>query len=134
MAKVKKVKAGRKPAAKRTGGRPKAEILADLRERLSMLPVSVNVGQPISHRLDHMLSGVRAEIALKIFGEDLDGLRTIAENMRQRLSGIPGLVDLQVEKQTRIPQLEVRIDYQRAALYGCHATIARLYHWRTHIE
>ncbi len=102
----------------RTGGRPKAEILADLRERLSMLPVSVNVGQPISHRLDHMLSGVRAEIALKIFGEDLDGLRTIAENMRQRLSGIPGLVDLQVEKQTRIPQLEVRIDYQRAALYG----------------
>ncbi len=102
----------------KTGGRPKTEVLADLRARLSMLPVSVNVGQPISHRLDHMLSGVRAEIALKIFGDDLDTLRTLAEDMRQRMSNIPGLVDLQVEKQARIPQLNIRIDYQRAALYG----------------
>ena len=100
------------------GGRAKTEILADIRERLALLPVSINVGQPISHRLDHMLSGVRAEIALKIFGEDLDTLRTIAEDMRQRLSKIDGLVDLQVEKQTRIPQLDIRIDYQRAALFG----------------
>lgn len=102
----------------KTGGRPKTEILADIRERMSMLPVSVNVGQPISHRLDHMLSGVRAEIALKVFGEDLDTLRAIAEDMRQRMARIPGLVDLQVERQTRIPQLDIRIDYQRAALYG----------------
>ena len=98
--------------------RPKAEILADIRARLAVLPLAVNVGQPISHRLDHMLSGVRAEIALKIFGDDLDTLRNTAESVRQRLAGIPGLTDLQVEKQVRIPQLEIRVDYGRAALYG----------------
>ena len=76
-----------------------------------MLPLSVNVGQPISHRLDHLLSGVRAEIALKIFGDDLDTLRHSAENSAQRLAKIPGLADLQVEKQVRIPQLEIRVDY-----------------------
>ncbi|GGC58734.1 efflux RND transporter permease subunit [Chelatococcus reniformis] len=99
-------------------GRSKPEVVADLRRRLAVLPVSVNVGQPISHRLDHMLSGVRAEIALKIFGEDLDTLRTLAEDLRGRMARIPGLVDLQVEKQVRIPQLDVRVDYGRAALYG----------------
>ncbi|AWN36170.1 efflux RND transporter permease subunit [Methylobacterium radiodurans] len=100
------------------GARPKAELVADIRGRLAVLPVSVNVGQPISHRLDHMLSGVRAEIALKIFGEDLDTLRGLAEDLRGRLSDIPGLADLQVEKQVLIPQLEIRVDYARAALYG----------------
>ena len=99
-------------------GRPKAEIIADIRSRLAVLPISANVGQPISHRLDHMLSGVRAEIALKIFGEDLDTLRTLAEDMRARLAKIPGIADLQIEKQVRIPQLEIQIDYTRAALYG----------------
>lgn len=99
-------------------GRPKTDISADLRQRLAALPVSVNVGQPISHRLDHMLSGVRAEIALKIFGDNLDTLRNLGEDMRTRLSGVPGLADLQVEKQVRIPQLEIRVDYKRAALYG----------------
>ena len=83
-----------------------------------MLPLSVNVGQPISHRLDHMLSGIRAEIALKIFGDDLDDMRAKAEELRAKLAGIPGLADLQVEKQVRIPQLEIRVDYRRAALYG----------------
>lgn len=100
------------------GARPKPELVADIRDRLSVLPVSVNVGQPISHRLDHMLSGVRAEIALKLFGEDLDTLRRVAEDLRGRMAGIPGLTDLQVEKQVRIPQLEIRVDHTRAALYG----------------
>ena len=100
------------------GARPKPELIADIRDRLAVLPVSVNVGQPISHRLEHMLSGVRAEIALKIFGDDLDTLRSLAEDLRRRLAAIPGLADLQVEKQVLIPQLEIRVDYARAALYG----------------
>lgn len=99
-------------------GRPKAEIEADIRARLSVLPVTTNIGQPISHRLDHMLSGVRAQIALKIFGEDLDTMRALAEEFRVALAEIPGVVDLQVEKQVRIPQLEIIVDYRRAALYG----------------
>ena len=102
--------------------REREEILADIRSRLAVLPVSINVGQPISHRLDHMLSGVRAQIALKIYGDDLDTLRTVAEQIRERLATIPGLVDLQLEKQVRIPQLQVNVDYQRAALYGVTPT------------
>jgi HME family heavy-metal exporter len=102
----------------KSGGRSKTEIIDDLRSRLSVLPVSTNIGQPISHRLDHMLSGVRAQIAVKIFGDDLDSLRSVAEQLRLRLGAIPGLVDLQVEKQVRIPQLEIRVDYRRAGLYG----------------
>jgi HME family heavy-metal exporter len=98
--------------------RPKADVLADLRNRLSALPASVNVGQPISHRLDHLLSGVRAEIALKVFGDDTDTLRAIAERFRTRLAAVSGLVDLQIEKQVRIPQLQIRIDPERAALHG----------------
>lgn len=99
-------------------GRSKDEIIADIRSRLSVLPVATNVGQPISHRLDHMLSGVRAQIALKIYGEDLDAIRGFAEEFRGKLGEIPGIVDLQVEKQVRIPHLEVIVDYRRAALYG----------------
>lgn len=99
-------------------GRSKDEIIAEIRSRLSVLPVATNVGQPISHRLDHMLSGVRAQIALKIYGEDLDAIRGFAEEFRGKLDEIPGIVDLQVEKQVRIPHLEVIVDYRRAALYG----------------
>lgn len=102
----------------KSGGRSKTEIIDDLRRHLTVLPVAINIGQPISHRLDHMLSGVRAQIALKIFGDDLDTLRMTAEQLRQRLATVPGLVDLQVEKQVRIPQLEIRVDYRRAGLYG----------------
>jgi len=98
--------------------RPKPDIVADIRSRLAVLPASINVGQPISHRLDHLLSGIRAEIALKVFGDDLTTLRATAEMLRVQLADIPGLTDLQVEKQVLIPQLEIRVDYSRAALYG----------------
>jgi CzcA family heavy metal efflux pump len=98
--------------------RSKAEIYADIRERLSALPVSVAIGQPISHRLDHLQSGVRAQVVLKIFGEDLETLRRLAETARERLARVPGLVDLQIEKQVMIPQLRIQVDYERAALYG----------------
>ncbi len=102
--------------------RPKPEIVADIRSRLAVLPAAINVGQPISHRLDHLLSGVRADIALKVFGDDLNTLRATAEMLRGRLADIPGLTDLQVEKQVLIPQLEIRVDYSRAALYGVPPT------------
>jgi CzcA family heavy metal efflux pump len=98
--------------------RSKQEIITDIRARLGMLPVAVNVGQPISHRLDHMLSGVRAQIAVKIFGEDLDTLRALAEQLQTRMARIKGLVDLQVERQVRIPQVQVAVDYHKASLYG----------------
>ncbi|MFS8038916.1 efflux RND transporter permease subunit [Xanthobacter sp. AM11] len=98
--------------------RSRAEVSADIRDRLSVLPASFNLGQPISHRLDHMLSGVRAEIALKLFGDDLDTLRATAEDLRRRFAHIEGLADLQVEQQVRVPEVTVRVDYQRAALHG----------------
>ncbi|MBP6797107.1 MAG: efflux RND transporter permease subunit, partial [Luteimonas sp.] len=98
--------------------RSQEEVLADLREKLSVLPAQVAIGAPIAHRLDHLLSGVRAQIAVKIFGDDLDTLRGLGEQMRSRMQGIPGLVDLTVEKQVLIPQITVRIDQQRAAQAG----------------
>jgi HME family heavy-metal exporter len=101
--------------------RSRQEIVADIRSRLAVLPASLNVGQPISHRLDHMLSGIRAEIALKIYGDDLDTLRSLAESLRDRLASVQGLADLQVEKQNPIPQLRVEADHSRAALYGMTA-------------
>jgi HME family heavy-metal exporter len=98
--------------------RDRDAVAADIRDRLALLPVAVNLGQPISHRIDHMLSGVRAEIAVKLFGDDLDVLRRSAEGLRTALAAVPGLADLQVEKQVRVPQLEIRVDPVRAALYG----------------
>ena len=103
--------------------RPKADIVADIRSKLGVLPLSVNIGQPIAHRLDHMMTGIRSEIALKIFGDDLDTMRNTAENLRGKLAAIPGLTDVQVEKQVLIPQLEIRVDYARAALYGVQPAI-----------
>ena len=98
--------------------RPMSEIAADIRARLANLPAAIAIGQPISHRIDHMLSGVRSQIAIKIFGEDLDTLRGQAEVLRTRLAAIPGVADLEVEKQVLAPQIKVRIDYAAAAQYG----------------
>jgi HME family heavy-metal exporter len=85
---------------------------------LSTLPAQVAIGQPISHRLDHLLSGVRAQIAVKIFGDDTDTLRGLAEQMRAQMASVPGLVDLTVEKQVLIPQITVRLDHRKAAQMG----------------
>ncbi len=98
--------------------RAKEDVYQHIRAKLAVLPVSVSIGQPIAHRLDHMLSGVQAQIVVKIFGEDLDALRSQAEALRARIEPIPGVVDLRVEKQVLIPQLKVTPDYERAALYG----------------
>jgi CzcA family heavy metal efflux pump len=98
--------------------RGREAVMADIRERLSTLPAQVAIGQPISHRLDHLLSGVRAQIALKIYGDDTDTLRGLAEQMRSQLASVPGLVDLTVEKQVLIPQVSVRLDHAKAAQAG----------------
>ncbi len=98
--------------------RAKTAVLAEIRQRLAVIPASLSIGQPISHRLDHLLSGVRAQIALKIFGDDTDTLRSLATDLQTRLSKTTGLVDLQLEKQVRIPQLQVRVDYNKVQQYG----------------
>lgn len=93
-------------------------VYADIRSRLAALPVNISIGQPISHRIDHMLSGVRAQIAIKLFGDDLDTLRAQAERLRQMLATIPGVADLSVEKQVLAPQIKVYVDYAVAGQYG----------------
>ena len=113
---VSELDVGLKPATELT--RPMDAILADIRSRLVNLPAAIAIGQPISHRIDHMLSGVRAQIAIKLFGDDLDTLRAQAELLRGKLASIPGLADLEVEKQVLAPQIKVRIDYAAAAQYG----------------
>lgn len=101
--------------------RSREEVMASIRNQLAGIPASVAIGQPISHRLDHLLSGVRAQIAVKIYGDDIDTLRGLAEDLRGRVAGIPGLVDLSVERQVLIPQVKLRIDYRKAAQHGLAA-------------
>ena len=116
---VSELDVGLKPSGEIT--RSMDEVSADIRSRLVNLPAAVSIGQPISHRIDHMLSGVRAQIAIKIFGEDLDTLRGQAEVLRAGLATVPGLADLDIEKQVLAPQIKVRIDYAAAARYGVPA-------------
>ena len=95
--------------------RSKAEFLEALRAEFSMIPgLNITIGQPISHRIDHMLSGTRANVAVKIFGDHLPTLRSLAEQVRQSMTGIPGVVDLSVEQQTEVPALTVT--YNRPAM------------------
>lgn len=98
--------------------RGREAVLADIRQKLAVLPASIAVGQPIAHRLDHMLSGVRAQIVLKLYGDDFDTLRSLASSLETRLKSVRGVTDLQIEKQVRIPQLQVRVDYEKAKQYG----------------
>ncbi len=113
---VSELDVGLVPASELT--RSMDEVKADIRSRLSMLPAAIAIGQPISHRIDHMLSGVRSQIAIKLFGEDLDTLRGQADALRNKLAQVPGLADLEIEKQVLAPQIKVRVDYDAAAQYG----------------
>jgi len=99
--------------------RPKQEVLADIRSRLSLVPgVNITIGQPISHRIDHMLSGSRANIAVKIFGDDLRTLRDLAKQVENAMRGTEGLVDLSTEQQTDVPMIRVKFDREAVARYG----------------
>lgn len=100
-------------------GRSREEILADIREKLAVISgVSINVGQPISHRLDHLQSGVRAQIAVKLFGDDLQILRSKAEEISNAMQTVRGATDVQIEKQVLIPQIRFNVDRTKAAQYG----------------
>lgn len=100
-------------------GRNLAEILADLRRDMAVLPgMNVTIGQPISHRIDHMLSGTQAAIAVKLFGSDLYELRRLAERIRHAMEEVPGVVDLSVDQQADVPQLRLYADRPAMARYG----------------
>ncbi|MCZ6486393.1 MAG: efflux RND transporter permease subunit [Acidobacteria bacterium] len=100
-------------------GRPKEEIEAEIREKLDQIPnVVVNVGQPISHRIDHLLSGTFAQIAVKIFGEDLTVLRSLAQEVEQIIDSVGGVADLYIEPQVSIPQVRIEVNRTQAARYG----------------
>jgi Cu/Ag efflux pump CusA len=99
--------------------RSREELLVDIREKLAVIPgVNVSVGQPISHRLDHLQSGVRAQIAVKLFGDDLATLRSKAEEIRNVMQTVEGATDVQIERQVLIPQVRFNVDRERAAQYG----------------
>ena len=100
-------------------GRPRAEVFKVIRDKLRSVPGTfVNVGQPIGHRLSHMLSGVSAKIAVKIFGPDLEVLREKGAQVRDIARAIPGLTDVNLEAQVPIPQLKIEVNRERALAYG----------------
>lgn len=100
-------------------GRPRQLVLEQVREILAELPgAAVNVGQPISHRIDHIMSGVQAQIAVKLFGPDLDQLRRHGRAVFDQLAQIPGIVDLQLEPQVEIPQIRATVLRQEAARFA----------------
>jgi CzcA family heavy metal efflux pump len=104
------------------GDRSHAEVTEEVRTKLAQIPgVEAEVGQPISHRIDHLLSGTRAQIAIKLFGPDLATLRTKAGEIREEMSKIPGIVDLMVEPQVGVPQVQVNLNRQQAAAVGLKA-------------
>ena len=104
------------------GEREREEVLHDIRDKLALIPgVTTSVGQPISHRIDHLQSGVRAQIAVKLFGDDLQTLRSKAEEIRNVMAGVEGATDVSIEKQVLIPQIRFNVDRARAAQYGLNA-------------
>src|SRR5918998_398659 len=104
------------------GTRRHAEMMEEIRSNLARLPgIDIEVGQPVSHRIDHLLSGTRAQIAIKLFGPDLATLRTKAGEIRDAMAGVPGIVDLLVEPQVGVPQVQINMNRQAAAALGLRA-------------
>ena len=106
----------------READRPREELLAELRRAFAGLPgTNVTIGQPISHRIDHMLSGTRANIAIKIVGDDLPTLRRLGERVRDVITGIAGVADVSLEPQTDIPFVRFVLNRAAVARYGLRA-------------
>jgi CzcA family heavy metal efflux pump len=106
----------------RHGSRSHAVVLEEIRQNVGRIPgLDVEVGQPISHRIDHLLSGTRAQIAVKLFGPDLATLRTKAGEIRDAMASVPGIVDLVVEPQVGVPQVQINLDRRAAAAVGLRA-------------
>ena len=103
-------------------GRLKEELLSEMRRAVAAIPgVSVAFGQPISHRIEHMISGAKANLAVKIFGSDLTVLRRLASAAEEILGGVPGIVDLSNQEQATVPQLAISFDREAMARYGLDA-------------
>jgi CzcA family heavy metal efflux pump len=99
--------------------RSRKDFLADVRSRLANIPgVVTSVGQPLGHRIDHMLSGTQANIAIKIFGSDLSSLFMMGNQIKNSIQEIEGVVDVAVEQQTEVPQLQLRANRLMLAKYG----------------
>lgn len=99
--------------------RSRSEVVSELRAKLSEIPgVNIEIGQPISHRIDAMLSGTEAQIAIKIFGDDLQSLYSVGSEIKNQISDIPGIVDVNIEQQVGRPQLDIRPRREMLALYG----------------
>jgi Cu/Ag efflux pump CusA len=95
------------------------DLIKNIRQDLSNIPGTVfNVGQFIAHRMDEVLSGVRAQVAVKIFGENLSTLNELGQSVENLLHTIPGIVDINKEQQINVPQLVIKIDRDRASRYG----------------
>ena len=102
----------------RPSERSREEVFAAVRDKLAVIPASVSVGQPISHRLDHLQTGVRAQVVVKVFGEDFDTLRSLAGTIEAGMQGFPGFTDVNVERIVRTPQIDIAVNASAAAFYG----------------
>jgi len=99
--------------------RDREEFVAEVREKLGgVVGANITIGQPIGHRIDHMLSGTRANIAIKIFGPDLNTLFSLSNHVRASIENTEGLVDLSVEQQIEIPQLQIKARREMLAKHG----------------
>ncbi len=100
-------------------GRSREEVLDELREELTQIPgVVIAAEQPLAHLISHMLSGVKAQVGIKLYGDDLTVLRNKANEMKGAIQGVPGVKDLMVEQQIEIPQLQIKLDRDRLARHG----------------
>jgi len=99
--------------------RSRSEFMQEVRSKLDAISgANITIGQPIGHRIDHMLSGTRANIAIKLFGPDLNKLHTISMEISQAIEGIEGLVDVSVEQQIDIPQVQIKANRELLSYYG----------------